>query len=183
MNKILFPIGYIIALMGRGIKRLKMYALRPMFKKHGKNFVFDPNGLYSFNNITVGNDVYLGVKPILMASKSEIIIGNKIMFGPEVVLVGGGHNTSVVGKYMYDVKEKRPEDDLGVIIEDDVWIGARAMILRGVTVGRGSIIAANAVVTKSVPPYSIVAGIPAKVIKKRWDPETIEKHETLLGIK
>jgi acetyltransferase-like isoleucine patch superfamily enzyme len=53
-----------------------------------------------------------------------------------------------------------------VIIEDDVWIATRATILKGVTIGHGSVIAAGAVVTKSVPPKSIVAGVPAKVIKK-----------------
>jgi acetyltransferase-like isoleucine patch superfamily enzyme len=54
-----------------------------------------------------------------------------------------------------------------VVIEDDVWIGGRVNILAGVTVGRGSVVAAGAVVTHDVPPYSVVAGVPAKVIKTR----------------
>ncbi|MEV7663036.1 DapH/DapD/GlmU-related protein [Paenarthrobacter sp. NPDC089316] len=56
-----------------------------------------------------------------------------------------------------------------VVIEDDVWIGARAIILPGVRVGRGSVVAAAAVVTKSVPPFSVVAGNPARVVKSRAD--------------
>lgn len=170
-------LGTTLLFMGKIFRRLKMYLYRPMFEKYGSNFHFDPNGLYSFSNITVGNDVSLGYKPILMAGKSKIVIGNKIMFGPEVVLIGGGHNTSVIGKSMYDVHEKRPQDDLGVILEDDIWIGARATILRGVVVGRGTIVAAGAVVTKSTPPYSVVGGIPARVIKFRWSVEEILAHE------
>tara|TARA_A100001391_G_C5079914_1_gene279860 strand:- start:4151 stop:4474 length:324 start_codon:yes stop_codon:yes gene_type:complete len=73
--------------------------------------------------------------------------------------------------------EKRAEDDLGVVIEDDVWVGTRAVILHGVTVGRGSIVAAGAIVTKDVPRYSIVAGVPAQVIKYRWSADAIAEHE------
>ncbi len=62
-----------------------------------------------------------------------------------------------------------------IVIEDDVWIGARATILGGVTIGRGAIVAAGAVVTKSVPPFTIVAGVPAKPLKIRFDEATIKK--------
>lgn len=159
-----------------------MYLLLPLFKEHGRNTHFDPDGFYSFENIILGSDVNLGMGPTLMAAKSTIRIGNKVMFGPFVTLIGGNHNAAEVGRFMVDVHEKRPGDDLGVIIEDDVWVGTRAVILRGVTVGRGSIIAAGSVVTKDVPPYSIVAGCPARVIKFRWDVETLIRHdETLYG--
>lgn len=59
-----------------------------------------------------------------------------------------------------------------IIIEDNVWIGERSAILKGVTIGRGSIVASNSVVTKSVPPYSIVAGNPAKIVKQLCDDTT-----------
>jgi maltose O-acetyltransferase len=151
-----------------------------LFRESGKNVVFDPDGFYSFENITLGSDVFLGIRPTLMAGKSIIRIGNKVMFGPYVTMIGGGHNTAEVGRAMFDVTDKRPGDDLGVIIEDDVWVGSRAIILRGVTVGRGSIVAAGSVVTKSVPRYAIVAGCPARVIRFRWNHETIIHHESLL---
>ena len=61
----------------------------------------------------------------------------------------------------------------GIIIGDDVWIGYRATILDGVTIGQGAVVAAGAVVTKNVPPYAVVAGIPARVVRKRFDEETI----------
>jgi maltose O-acetyltransferase len=157
-----------------------MYLLLPLFKEHGRNVRFDPDGSYSFENIILGSDVNLGMAPTLMAAKSTIRIGNKVMFGPFVTVVGGNHNAAEIGRFMFDVHEKRPGDDLGVIIEDDVWIGTRAVILRGVTLGRGSIIAAGSVVTKTVPPYSIVAGCPARVIKFRWSVETLIRHEEML---
>ena len=77
-------------------------------------------------------------------------------------------------------KEKRPEDDRDIVIESDVWVGANSTILRGVTVGEGSVIAAGAVVTKDVPPYSIVGGVPARVLKMRFDEETQKEHIAML---
>lgn len=157
-----------------------MYLYRPLFAAHGKNFRFGPYGVYSFRTIFVGDDVNLGWRPTLMAAKSKIVIGNKVMFGPEVMIVAGDHNTSVIGRFIFDVTEKRPEDDRDVIIEDDVWIGSRAIILKGLTIGRGAIIGAGAVVTKSVPPYAVAAGNPARVLKFRWDTDTILRHEAAL---
>ena len=66
-----------------------------------------------------------------------------------------------------------------IVIGNDVWIGYEAVILSGVTIGNGAIIGTRAVVTKDVPPYTIVGGIPAKPIRKRFDDETIEKLEGL----
>lgn len=70
--------------------------------------------------------------------------------------------------------------DKDVIIEEDVWIGANVTILKGVTIGKLSIIAAGALVIKDVPPYSIVGGVPAKFLKKKWDKEEEEMHKSFL---
>ncbi len=161
-------------------QRILMLLYRPLFGSYGRAFRFDPYGSYTFSNIQVGDDVNLGVRPNLMASESKIVIGSHVIFGPEVMIIGGDHNTSVIGKFMCDVEVKRPENDRDVIIDDDVWVGARAIVLKGVTIGRGSIVAAGAVVTKNVPPYSIAAGVPARVLKRRWDAETILRHEEIL---
>lgn len=78
-------------------------------------------------------------------------------------------------------KSNKPEGyDHDVIIEKDVWIGANVTILEGVTVGRGATIAAGAVVNKNVPPYCIVGGVPAKVIKFYWTIDQILEHERQL---
>ena len=66
------------------------------------------------------------------------------------------------------------------MIEDDVWCGANVTILKGVTIGCGSIIAAGAVVTTSFPPYSVIGGVPARLLRMRFAPEEIKEHERLL---
>jgi acetyltransferase-like isoleucine patch superfamily enzyme len=173
-------IAHALNFQHRAWRRLRMYILRPLFGAYGKNFIFDPDGSYTFKNIFVGDDVNLGYRPVLMAALSEIRIGSHVMFGPEVVLIGGGHNTTVTQKFMTQIHEKTGNEDLGVVIEDDVWVGARTMILRGVKVGRGAVIGAGSVLTKSVPPYAVVAGNPVRVVRFRWDVETILKHEEIL---
>lgn len=161
--------------------RMNMLLLRSAFKRHGVNFLFDPRDFFTFNTIEVGDDVSIGGGAMLMASESKILIGNKVLFGPKVTIVGGNHNTTVVGKFMYDVHEKRPCDDQDVIFEDDIWVGSCAVILKGVKVGRGSIIAAGAVVNKEVEPYTIVGGVPARQIGLRFNNlEDIMKHEEAL---
>jgi maltose O-acetyltransferase len=156
-----------------------MWMLLPLFHDHGRNVWFDPDGSYSFRTISVGSDVFLGIAPTL-SSITSIRIGSKVMFGPHVTIMGGNHNTGEMGRFMADVTEKREDDDPGVVIEDDVWIGASALILPGVTVGRGAIVGAGSVVTRSVPPYAVVTGCPARVRRLRWDLETILRHEQML---
>ena len=75
---------------------------------------------------------------------------------------------------------KLPENDKDVIFEGDNWIGMNSTILKGCTIGRGCIVAAGAVVNKSTPPYSIVGGVPAKVLKMRFTEEEIIEHERIL---
>lgn len=77
--------------------------------------------------------------------------------------------------------EKLPENDKDIIIEGDNWIGGGAIILSGVTVGFGAVIGAGAVVTKNVPRYAIVGGVPAEVIKYRFNKDEIVKHEEILN--
>ena len=83
---------------------------------------------------------------------------------------------------MYDYRddENLPSDDRDVILEDDIWVGVRAVILKGVKVGRGAVIGAGAVVTKPVPPYCVVAGNPARPLKLRGSVEEILAHERSL---
>jgi len=162
-------------------KKTKMYIYRSSFKSHGTKFKYDPTcSSFIYKTISIGNDVWIGRGAIFWAPESSIKIGNKVIIGPNVTIMGGDHNTSVIGKYMYDVKIKKPTDDLPVVIEDDVWIGSNVTILKGVKIGRGSIIASGAVVTKEVLPYSIVAGVPARLIRFRWPLQDILKHEKLL---
>lgn len=117
----------------------------------------------------------------MFRSIKDIRIGNKVLFGPHVYIMGGDHNYREIGQYIYDVKQKRDDDDQPVVIEDDTWIGCNVTILKGVTIGRGAIVSAGAVVSKDVPPYAIVGGIPAKIIKYRFSEEQILEHEKKLS--
>lgn len=173
-------IGKVVLCFRTIIKKIFLYFIRQQFKSYGRNFIFCPNDFFSYHTITIGDDVYIGPGACFTTSNTTLTIGSKVMFGPNVTIIGGDHNSSTVGKFMYDVHDKKPGDDLPVVIEDDVWIGCNVVILKGVTVGRGSIVAAGAVITKNIPPYSVAGGVPARIIKQRWPVETIMQHEELL---
>lgn len=157
-----------------------MLLMRPLFSKVGRNFVFDPDGYYSFSTIEVGDDVFLGPGAHISAHRVKVSIGDWVMFGPSVTILAGDHNTSVVGVPMRFVEAKRPMDDQDVVIESDVWIGANVTVLKGVRIGRGSIIGAGALVNRSIPPYSVAVGVPARVLRVRWSVAGILAHEIAL---
>lgn len=155
-------------------------------------------------NVKVGKDVFLGLGSHVWAPKQMIIgdrvrmgknctvecngrIGNRVLIGNLVGLIGrSDHDVSVIGKgiteapWIFNKNFQAKTKDLELIIEDDVWIGYGAIVLTGVCVGRGSIIAAGSVVSNDVPPYAIVAGYPARVVGARFTPEQIEEHEKIL---
>jgi acetyltransferase-like isoleucine patch superfamily enzyme len=153
-----------------------MLCYRHLFQSHGKRFVFSPADHFSYQTIRVGDDVYIGPGAYFSAVKG-ITIGNGVMFGPGVSVVGGNHNSELSGKPIFKNHEKRDSDDLPIKICDDVWIGTGATILKGVTIGRGAIVAAASVVTRDVAPYSVVAGCPAKMIRLRGSVDQILAHE------
>lgn len=95
------------------------------------------------------------------------------------LLVITGNHGRVPGIMHHELSRTHCDTDIekDVVVEEDVWIGANVVLLSGVGVGRGSTIAAGSVVTKDVPPYSIVGGVPAKVIKFYWPIDTILEHE------
>ena len=95
--------------------------------------------------------------------RGSVSIGSHVMMGPGVRIFSENHEIGSVDQLLVD----QPTVRKGVCIEDDIWIGSGATILDGVTVGHGSVIAAGAVVTRDVPPFSIVAGVPGKVIRER----------------
>ena len=161
---------------GESIRQMKS-----QFASCGDNVSFSADCIFnSPGTIYLGNNIQLGSGAFLSAINTFIRIGNKVMFGPQVALIAGNHNTSVIGAFMLDVKDKCQADDQPIIIEDDVWIGFRTTVLKGVTIGRGSIVAAGAVVTNNVPRYAIVAGVPARVIQMRWSEAEIAQHEKML---
>lgn len=137
----------------------------------------DLKGLW---NLSIGDYTSIPKGSVFYCTEAPLTIGRKVIFGPRPTIITGDHRINVIGKFIMDSHEKLPENDAPVTIEDDVWAGANVTILKGVTIGRGSIIAAGAVVTKSCPPYSIIGGIPAKVIKFRFTIDEILEHEKTL---
>lgn len=109
----------------------------------------------------------------------KLYIGNYVCIGAEAVIIMGGNNTHRMDWFScYPFAEKIVESYQqrgDTIIGDGVWIGMRAIIMPGIKIGEGAVIAAGAVVTKDVAPYNVVGGNPAKTIKQRFDDETIKK--------
>lgn len=109
----------------------------------------------------------------------KVRLGNYVMLASHVAILGGDHIYDKPG--MPIIFSGRP----GIketIIEDDVWVGLRAIIMAGVHIGRGAIVAAGALVTSDVEPYTIVGGSPAKFIQKRFNsPEDVEHHNKMLN--
>ena len=139
---------------------------------HGKSVHFGRYvRFFGINNVFLGSDVSLGERNILMCTRAKIKIGDHVMTGPGVTMITGGHRMDIIGRPMTSItdKEKLPENDKDIILEGDNWIGANAIILKGVTIGEGAVVAAGAVVTKDVPKFSIVGGVPAKVIRMRFE--------------
>lgn len=126
-------------------------------------------------NLSVGDGTSIPKGSTIYCTEAPCTIGKKVLFGPHPTIITGDHRIDIPGKYMTDVtvEEKFVDGvnvyDQPVVIEDDVWVGANVTILKGVTIGHGSVVAAGAVVTKSCPPYSIIGGVPAKVLRKRFE--------------
>lgn len=131
-------------------------------------------------NMSIGEGSSIPKGSTFYCTEAPLTIGKKVIFGPSPTIITGDHRIDVIGKYIMDSHEKLPENDAPVVIEDDVWCGANVTILKGVTIGRGSVIAAGAVVTKSCPPYSIMGGVPAKVLKCRFTIDEAIEHERQL---
>ncbi len=138
-------------------RRWKIFkTLRRFFAKHimceCSNSANIEKGAHFGPEVSIGDNSSIGVDCELFG---PIEIGKNVMMGPETVIMTFGHGHDRTDIPMIQQGTTKPQK---VKIEDDVWIGRRCMILPGVTVGRGSILAAGAVITKNVPPFSVMGG-------------------------
>lgn len=164
---------------------VKLVLLKIKWTRINKHNSTIPGTIFRLNNVNVGRYTY-GVLNVydFGADNEKLQIGSFVSIAEDVKFVlGGNHRYKTLLTYPIRVNflsEKQEALSKGpIIVEDDVWIGFDSVILSGVRVGRGSIIAARSLVVTDIPPYSIAGGIPAKVIKYRFEPEIIEKLKSL----
>lgn len=139
----------------------------PLFFSNPKNvYLMGDNGLNSAS-------IYTTNAKFIMKPHSGAAEGLK---------VSTGNHAMMLGRFYRSITEdEKPEGlDKDVVVESDVWIGRNVILLSGVTIGRGCTVAAGAVVTKSMPPYTVVAGVPAQPIKLKWTIEQVIQHERML---
>ncbi len=138
----------------------RMHLLKKIFAECGKNVYVEPpfHANFGGRHVHVGNDFYANFN-LTLVDDGEIHIGNGCMFGPNVTIITASHPT---------IPEERAgglQFNKDVKIGNDVWLCSNVSILPGVTIGDGAVVAAGAVVNKDVPPRTLVAGVPAKIIR------------------
>lgn len=169
--------GNIIYILKRSVS-LKVFKVKWKIRNKGKNHT-NVNNMFDVKKVSIGKETY-GNLNIEMYEDGfgHISIGNYCSIANNCYFIcGGEHDLSKLSTFPFSFfcEGKRDSVSKGpIVIDDDVWIGFSSIILSGVHIGQGSVVAAGSVVTKDVPPYAIVGGNPAKVIRYRFAPEIIQ---------
>lgn len=161
-------------------KRIKKRKFAKKWRKMNPGNTTYPVNIFDINNVSVGIGTY-GDLNVWNDTNSKLIIGNYVSIGGNVLfLVGLDHRMDCISTYPFKVKvlketsvEAVSKGDIKVC--DDVWLADNVTILSGVIIGQGAVVATGAVVTTDVPPYSIVGGVPARVIKYRFNDDMIKE--------
>lgn len=170
----MFEIKEIIKLFRVGYRKRKWYKLHP-------DSDTIPMNEFDFSHVVIGNGSYGELNVVDFGGENKLIIKNYVSIAQQVsFILNADHYTNHISTYPFKVKilQMKTSESFGkgdIIVDDDVWIGYGATIMSGVHIGQGAIIAAGAVVTKDVPSYAIVGGVPAKIIKYRFKEEIIKE--------
>lgn len=158
------------------IRNVLIFKIRYSWVRIGKNMHCQWSNKFSTGrSIIFGDNVGIGYSCLFQCN---ISVGNHVLIGSNSAFINSDdHIYNAVGELMW---YSGRGDKFMINIADDVWIGHGATILTPCNIGRGAIIAAGSLVTKDVPPYAIVGGVPAKVIKYRFSNEEIFHHESIL---
>ena len=159
----------------------KLNNFRRYVVKKFPNNDFLPMDVFDINLLEAGKYSYGELNVIAFNNDCKLKIGNFVSIAQNVYFhLSTEHYLNHISTFAYKVKvlKETANESFGkgdIIVGDDAWIGFGSQILSGVKIGQGAVIAAGSVVTKDVPPYAIVGGVPAKLIKYRFDEKTIEK--------
>lgn len=143
------------------LKRLYIQIVKHKYKKFGKrNYIWAPVIIIGKYNIEIGSDVVINSFTHIWGH-GGIVIGDRVMIAAHTVIASITHDSEAENMRFAPVIKKK------IVIEDDVWIGSGAKILPGITLGKGCIVGAGAIVTKDIPANAVAVGAPAKVIRYR----------------
>ncbi len=153
--------------------------LRRRFGSFGPGSSYDPitSVVSGYVNIYIGSKVFIGPHAYLSADAVRVEIGSDTVIGPGFYLIAGDHEFATPGIPFRGAPRGQNEP---ISIGRNVWIGARATVLKGVTIGDSAIIAAGSVVTRDVDPCAIVAGVPARFLRWRFEGEERRLHDKYL---
>lgn len=161
---------------------LKLFCFRREFKKANMHNFTHAVNIFDINHVEIGKWSYGGIQINDWGLNDyKVKIGSYCSIGPNVLfLLGSDHSMHTITTYPLKVKklkivEKEALSKGDIILKDDVWVGANVTICSGCIIGQGAVIAAGAVVTKDVPAYAIVGGVPAHVIKYRFSTDIVDK--------
>lgn len=177
------PIEYIFRIIYLSYRFIHRPLYKGLLKRFGaKSFIHPLSSLRNHKKISIGINVIINRNVNIWVSRlslgnnvqinpgtciyGNVTIGNNVMIAPNCMIAGGNHGIKNIPEPMITqtCTSKGP-----IIIEDDVWIAANSVILDGVRIGSGAVIGAGSVVTKDIPSFAIVVGIPAKIIKYRFN--------------
>lgn len=162
-------------------RRIKLNYFRRKWRKENCNNDTVPNNVFPLKSVSVGDHTYGELNVITFSDKSKLTLSSFVSIAQNVTfLLDVEHNINNISTYPFKVKilnDNTPEafGKGDIFVADDVWIGFGSIIMSGVNIGQGAVIAAGAVVTKDVPPYAVVGGTPARVIKYRFSDEIIKE--------
>lgn len=159
-------LSWLIFLLPRGrlFNYVKSVYLRFFFQARiGARVVFYPGvWIFTGRNLSVGNDVDLA-KGVLITTDGGVTIGDRTLIGYHTSILSSNHIIPKAPDRIFGSGHQKKAVSIG----SDVWIGANCTILPGVTIGEGVVVAAGSVVTRDVPPFHVVAGVPAKIVRER----------------
>jgi acetyltransferase-like isoleucine patch superfamily enzyme len=155
------------------LRRIYYFNLHRRLRARGDNVILGYGGFVTRpQELSLGSNVFIGRGFSIWAR--DMRIGSNVMIGPDFLADCDDHVTDRVGRPMFAYCDEhiiRP-----ITIEDDVWIGARVTVLRGVTIAEGCVVGAGSVVTTSLPPYTVCVGVPCKPRKPRFSADQLRSH-------